>query len=90
MIHSRPGYAPMHGEQPKPAKLNEDMIPAINRKAPDHTAAQPKLNLEGRKVKNPPAAIPADVAAAAERSGAPDLILNPKPSAPPQVLSPGK
>ena len=31
MIHSRPGYAPRHTDT-VPARLNDDMIPAIHRK----------------------------------------------------------
>lgn len=88
MIHSRPGYKPMHGENPQPAKLNEDMIPAINRQ-PSETQVKeqnPKLDLSHRKLKT---GIPADVLKAAERAG-PELILNPAPSATPRVLEPGK
>lgn len=92
MIHSRPGYAPRISDQ-QIAKLNEDMIPAINRKSAEEKAkeAPPKLDLSHRKLKNPPppAAVPADILKAAERAG-PELILNSEPSATPQVLQPGK
>ena len=94
MIHSRPGYAPRHNDQ-QIAKLNEDMIPAINRKSAEEKAKEPppKLDLSHRKLKAappPPAAVPADVLQAAERAAGPELILNPTPSATPQVLEPGK
>lgn len=93
MIYSRPGYAPMHGENPAPAKLNDDMIPAINRKTPEQVAAEgpPKLDLSHRKLKKPmvPAGVPADVLKAAEHAG-PEIIVNHAPSATPQVLAPGK
>jgi hypothetical protein len=94
MIHSRPGYAPRTHDQ-QIAKLNEDMIPAINRKSPEEKAKEPppKLDLSHRKLKNPPApagGVPADVLKAAERAAGPELILNPKPSATPKVLEPGK
>jgi hypothetical protein len=88
MIHSRPGYAPRTHEQ-QIAKLNEDMIPAINRKSPEEQAKNPpKLDLSHRKLKKLPD-VPADVLKAADRAG-PELILNPAPSPTPQVLEPGK
>ena len=91
MIYSRPGYKVMHGENPRPAKLNEDMIPAINRKSPEELAKDPpKLDLSHRKLKIPPPSVPADVLKAAERAAGPELILNATPSATPQVLEPGK
>ena len=92
MIYSRPGYKLMHGENPQPAKLNEDMIPAINRKSPEELAKDPpKLDLSHRKLKKPApvADIPADVLKAAERAG-PDILVNPAPSPTPRVLEPGK
>ena len=72
MIHSRPGYAPRTSDQ-QIAKLNEDMIPAINRKSPEELAKDPpKLDLSHRKLKKPApvADVPADVLKAAERAGA--------------------
>lgn len=101
MIHSRPGYAPRTNDS-QVAKLNEDMIPAINRKSPTAAAGQSdlKARLENRKLKTKPAADPvvsdapieppADIAAAALLAAGPQLILNPEPSATPQVLEPGK
>lgn len=99
MIHSRPGYAPRTDDS-QVAKLNADMIPAINRKSPTAAAGQSdlKARLEGRTPKAKAAEVvpegtiqpPADVAAAAARSPGPQLILNPEPSATPQVLKPGK
>ena len=92
MIYSRPGYKVMHGENPRPAKLNEDMIPAINRKVAEVSSQSdpPKLDLSHRKLKIPPPSVPADVLKAAERAAGPELILNATPSATPQVLEPGK
>ena len=91
MIYSRPGYKVMHGENPRPAKLNEDMIPAINRKSPEELAKDPpKLDLSHLKLKTAPPSVPADVLKAAERAAGPELILNATPSATPQVLEPGK
>lgn len=99
MIYSRPGYRVMHGENPQPAKLNEDMIPAINRKSPEDKAKEgpAKIDLSHRKLKTLPVAppeaapsVPADVLKAAERAAGPELILNPAPSATPKVLEPGK
>ena len=59
MIYSRPGYKVMHGENPRPAKLNEDMIPAINRKSSEELAKDPpKLDLSHRKLKIPPPSVP--------------------------------
>jgi hypothetical protein len=95
MIHSRPGYAPRRSDQ-EIAKLNDDMIPAINRKTPEQQKAEgpQKLDLSHRKLKKPPesapAAVPADVLKAAERAAGPELILNPEPSVTPKVLEPGK
>lgn len=99
MIHSRPGYAPRTSSD-HVAKLNDDMIPAINRKSPLEAAGQVDLatKLAGRKLKMKPAEVvpagtiepPADIAAAAARAAGPELILNPEPSATPQVLAPGK
>ena len=89
MMYSRPGYKPMIGENPQPAKLNDDMIPAINRKPEEAKEQNPKLDLSHRKLKAKPAAVPADVLKAADRAG-PELILNHAPSATPQVLEPGK
>lgn len=98
MIHSRPGYAPRTDDQ-QIAKLNKDMIPAINRKSPEEQKAEgpQKLDLSHRKLKKPYVAppvaapdVPADVLNAAERVAGPELILNPEPSATPQVLEPGK
>ena len=92
MIHSRPGYAPRTSDQ-QIAKLNEDMIPTINRKSVEEQAKEvPKLDLSHRKLKKPPTPapdVPADVLSAAEHAG-PELILNPEPSPTPQVLQPGK
>jgi hypothetical protein len=92
MIYSRPGYKTMHGENPRPAKLNDDMIPAINRKAAEESSHKEpqKLDLSHRKLKTPAPVVPPDVLKAAERAAGPELILNPAPSATPQVLEPGK
>jgi hypothetical protein len=83
----------MHGDHPAPAKLNDDMIPAINRKAADANAPR-TLDLSQRKLKARPAApieVPAAILTAAQRAeDGPDILVNPNPSPTPSVLEPGK
>jgi hypothetical protein len=86
MIHSRPGYAPRYNDQ-RPAKLNPDMIPAINRKSPTPTV-EPK--------RAPEEELPLDARAEAAMKKLAlehppvDILVNPHPSEPPKVLTPGK
>lgn len=52
MIHSRPGFASRKSDQ-VPAKLNQDMIPALHRKPPKET--KPKTlaeHLEAHKAEH--------------------------------------
>lgn len=83
MKHSRPGFATRSSDA-TPAKLNADMIPAINRNAPrESTPLQETLQARAdlalaKLAKNHP--VPA----------APDLLVNPAPSATPHVNEPGK
>jgi hypothetical protein len=83
MIHSRPGFAPRRSDA-APAKLNDDMIPALHRGTPRESTTL-KQNLQSKAdaamaklAKNHP--VPA----------APELLVNPAPSATPKVLEPGK
>jgi hypothetical protein len=83
MKHSRPGFATRSSDA-VPAKLNPDMIPAINRNA--KTEAAPRAEqlqaraeaAMARLAKNHP--VPA----------APEILVNPTPSATPRVNEPGK
>lgn len=96
MFHSRPGFAPRRSDS-APAKLNDDMIPALHRV---HKQAARSPVKEGGGVDLPKTAreLAADAIheqmvreaqAAAERAG-PDILVNPAPSAPPIVLEPGQ
>jgi hypothetical protein len=94
MIHSRPGFAPRTTDD-VPAKLNADMIPAINRKpkdpaAPDAAALQTKADAAHTKKTTDDKAQAEAQALAAQIAKGPELLLNPTPSPPPQVLEPGK
>jgi hypothetical protein len=90
MIHSRPGFASRRSDT-APAKLNQDMIPALHRKQkPESTTL--------RQIEKTPREIAADLAyaqnlaearAAAERAG-PEILVNPLASDPPVVKEPGK
>jgi hypothetical protein len=93
MIHHRPGFA-SRSTDTAPARLNEDMIPALHRKRID--AGTPlKQSLQARTDQAHEKLIAKraleDAQAAAARAAAgPELILNHNPSAPPVVLVPGK
>jgi hypothetical protein len=89
MIHSRPGFAPRRTDT-APAKLNEDMVPAIHRKplkessnlkhAPQEHALDERTKAAMEKLarEHPPVA------------AGPDILVNPTPSDPPKILEPGK
>lgn len=85
MIHSRPGFAPRKSDT-APAKLNQDMIPAIHRAGPKSSSplvnASPSLEqmLNAR----------AEEHRAAKVHAAPEILVNPAPSATPLVNEPGK
>lgn len=88
MIHSRPGFAPRHSDK-VPARLNDDMIPAINRK--------PLISDSNLKEGGPEAAqhqldarTEAAMAKLAKEHPPVDILVNPTPSEPPKVLEPGK
>jgi hypothetical protein len=94
MIHYRPGFAPRTTDD-VPAKLNLDMIPAINRKpkdltAPDAQALQAKADAANIKRLADDKAQTEAQALAAQIAKGPQLLLNPTPSPPPQILEPGK
>lgn len=93
MIHSRPGFAPRKSEEDV-AKLNDDMIPAINREAretstPLKQTLQARADAAHKKILEQRALEDAKLAASRLAAG-PELILNPAPSPPPTVLEPGK
>jgi hypothetical protein len=77
VIHSRPGFAPRSTDK-TPAKLNDDMVPALHRKRPKETNLGPILDAR------------AEMANLAKKHPAPDLLVNTTPSEPPHVLTPGK
>jgi len=85
MKHSRPGFAPRTDDQ-TPAKLNADMVPALHRKPLQESATL--------RQEHDPEALNARTAEAfanlAKQFPAPEIIVNPTPSEPPQVLEPGK
>ena len=88
MIHSRPGFAPRHSDR-VPAKLNDDMIPAINRKAPGEPAA-PKEAIVGEHEQLLDARTEAAMAKLAKEHPPAEILVNPTPTEPPKVLTPGK
>lgn len=94
MIHSRPGYAPRTTDD-VPAKLNADMIPAINRTVAPVTDTPLIQNLQAKTDAAHAKLIAAraleDAQAAAERLRAgPDILVNPTPSPVPRINEPGK
>lgn len=94
MIHSRPGYAPRTSDE-APAKLNDDMIPAINRgakedKTPLKSGLQSKADYAYDKLRKArDTAALAEAQAIAAKVG-PDILVNPSPVQPPKILEPGK
>lgn len=84
MKHSRPGFATRTNDA-TPAKLNDDMVPAINRAACD---ASTPLKTNGPSLEAMLEAHKHDHALA--QSKAPQVLVNPHPSATPQVNEPGK
>lgn len=94
MIHSRPGFAPRRSDETV-AKLNEDMIPAINRsraetKSPVRENLQSKAEAQWEKLRKQQDATNLALAQAAAAKVGPDLLVNPAPSPAPKVLEPGK
>lgn len=84
MRHSRPGFATRTNDA-VPAKLNDDMVPAINRAARD---ASTPLKTNGPSLEALLEAHKHEHAQA--KSTAPQILVNPAPSAAPQVNEPGK
>jgi hypothetical protein len=90
MIHSRPGFTPRTNDQ-QVAKLQPDMIPAINRTPLGEATTMPSLEEKlANRTKSKAFSVPKEVLDAAARDTGPQLILNPTPSAMPKVLEPGK
>lgn len=95
MIHSRPGFAPRRSDEAV-ARLNDDMIPAINRikaETPSpvkHTNLQSKAEAQWEKLRKQQEAANLAAAQAIAAKVGPDLLVNPAPSAAPKVLEPGK
>lgn len=88
MIHSRPGFAPRHSDQ-VPARLNDDMVPAINRK-PLAGDKPPKAAEVGEHEALLDARTEAAMAKLAKEHPPADILVNPTPSDPPKILEPGK
>jgi hypothetical protein len=88
MIHSRPGYAPRRDDA-APAKLNADMVPAINR-PPLGNNSNLKETTEALDAKLLDARAEAAMAKLALEHPPAQILVNPTPSDPPKVLEPGK
>lgn len=89
MLHTRPGFAPRKDDTVC-AKLNADMIPAINRnKRPDSTPLahnlQARADDANARLKKAQDALNLAQAQAAAAKAGPDLLINPTPSDPPVV-----
>jgi len=82
MLHSRPGFATRKNDT-APAKLNQDMIPALYRKQPK--AAKPSTLAERLEEHKHSHAVPAEVL-----REAPEIIVNPLTIDPPHINEPGK
>lgn len=95
MIHSRPGFAPRTDDS-KPAALNSDMIPAINRPKLGEEKTPAKHNLDARtaaaykKLQDAQEAVALATMQADLAKVGPDLLVNPNPTEAPRVLEPGK
>lgn len=86
MQHSRPGFGIRFSDR-VPARLNDDMIPAINRKplggsSPPKEAAVGEHKLDARTE--------AAMAKLALEHPPAEILVNPTPSDPPKILEPGK
>lgn len=88
MIHSRPGFAPRFSDR-VPAKLNEDMVPAINRK-PLVGGSPLKEAIVGEHEKLLDARTEAAMKKLAQEHPPTDILVNPTPTDPPKILEPGK
>lgn len=88
MFHSRPGFKPVvTADAPTtgapPARMNADMIPALNRRAAQASAPSSTLKFNPMSEAPPAAAVPPEVLKVA-----PEIIANPTPSPEPQLTSP--
>jgi hypothetical protein len=87
MKHSRPGFAPRQDDS-APATLNDDMVPALHRKTVEARPSPVRdggISLSARleaHAKRISAKIPIEPA--------PQVIVNPEPSAAPHVNKVGK
>jgi hypothetical protein len=93
MIHSRPGFATRTTDE-APAKLNADMIPAINRAhketdTPLKQSLQSRADIAHKKLQDAAAALAQAQALSDAAKVGPELLINPAPSAPPKVNEPG-
>lgn len=86
MIHSRPGYAPRKSDQAI-ARLNDDMIPAINRKPLAETTNLKEAPVGEHKLD---ARTEVAMAKLALEHPPAEILVNPTPSDPPKILEPGK
>ena len=87
MIHSRPGFSPRHSDR-VPARLNDDMIPAINRKP--LVGAPSKEAKVGEHEQLLDARTEAAMAKLAKEHPPAEILVNPNPTDPPKILTPGK
>lgn len=85
MKHSRPGFASRTSDD-EPAKLNQDMIPAIHRKTAEGVSPLKNNGPSLEQMLN----ARAEEHRSAKVHAAPDLLVNPAPSATPHVNEPGK
>ena len=86
MIHSRPGFAPRHSDQ-VPARLNDDMIPAINRKPLGESTTLREAEVGEHKLDE---RTEAAMAKLAKEHPPVEVLVNPSPTEPPKILEPGK
>lgn len=92
MIHHRPGFASRTSDA-APAKLNEDMIPALhkNRIAAEQKSTLLNINLPELSEDQVAKAVAfSEAAKALAAKHGPELLINPNPSATPIITSPHK
>ena len=87
MIHSRPGFAPRKDDT-EAAALNQDMIPALHRKSPKESS--PLVNASPSLEAMLTARAEEHNHRSAKIHAAPELLVNPAPSAVPLVNEPGE
>ncbi len=90
MIHSRPGFAPRSADD-APARLNDDMIPAIHRKPLGENTNLKQSAAGSTVLETLLDARTEEVMAKLAREHPPaEILVNPTPSDPPKILEPGK